>query len=75
MGKTFEAQLIGTDLKVGIVVGRFNEFITSKLLDGALDGLKDTELTRKILILLGFQVHLKYHLFQSKWLKQEITTL
>lgn len=40
MGKTFEAQLIGTDLKLGIVVGRFNEFITSKLLDGALDGLK-----------------------------------
>ncbi len=40
MGKIFEAQLIGTDLKVGIVVGRFNEFITSKLVDGALDGLK-----------------------------------
>lgn len=40
MGKVFEAQLIGTDLKVGIVVGRFNEFINSKLLDGALDGLK-----------------------------------
>ena len=40
MGKIFEAQLIGTDLKIGIAVGRFNEFITSKLLDGALDGLK-----------------------------------
>ncbi|HWL24396.1 MAG TPA: 6,7-dimethyl-8-ribityllumazine synthase [Ureibacillus sp.] len=40
MGKIFEAQLIGTELKVGIVVGRFNEFITSKLVDGALDGLK-----------------------------------
>ncbi|BDH63071.1 6,7-dimethyl-8-ribityllumazine synthase [Lysinibacillus sp. PLM2] len=40
MGKVFEAQLIGTDLKIGIVVGRFNEFITSKLLDGAIDGLK-----------------------------------
>jgi 6,7-dimethyl-8-ribityllumazine synthase len=40
MGKVFEAQLIGSGLKVGIVVGRFNEFITSKLLDGALDGLK-----------------------------------
>lgn len=40
MGKVFEAQLIGTDLKIGIVVGRFNEFINSKLLDGALDGLK-----------------------------------
>ena len=40
MGKQFEAQLIGTGLKVGIVVGRFNEFIVNKLLDGALDGLK-----------------------------------
>lgn len=40
MGKVFEAQLIGTDLKIGIVVGRFNEFINGKLLDGALDGLK-----------------------------------
>lgn len=40
MGKTFEAQLVGTDLKIGIVVGRFNEFINDKLLSGALDGLK-----------------------------------
>lgn len=39
MGKTFEGHLVGTDLKVGIVVGRFNEFITSKLLGGALDAL------------------------------------
>ncbi|MEK4386139.1 6,7-dimethyl-8-ribityllumazine synthase [Solibacillus sp. FSL W7-1464] len=40
MGKIFEAQLVGTDLKIGIVVGRFNEFINDKLLSGALDGLK-----------------------------------
>lgn len=40
MGQVFEAQLIGTDLKIGIVVGRFNEFINGKLLDGAMDGLK-----------------------------------
>lgn len=40
MGQVFEAQLIGTELKIGVVVGRFNEFITAKLLDGALDGLK-----------------------------------
>ena len=40
MGKIFEAQLIGTDLKIGIVVGRFNEFINDKLLGGAMDGLK-----------------------------------
>ncbi|MCR2822241.1 6,7-dimethyl-8-ribityllumazine synthase [Lederbergia panacisoli] len=40
MGQVFEAQLIGTDLKIGIVVGRFNEFLTGKLLGGAMDGLK-----------------------------------
>jgi 6,7-dimethyl-8-ribityllumazine synthase len=38
--KTYEGNLIGTGLRVGIVVARFNEFINSKLLDGALDGLK-----------------------------------
>jgi 6,7-dimethyl-8-ribityllumazine synthase len=40
MGKTFEGKLVGSNLKIGIVVGRFNEFITSKLLDGAIDTLK-----------------------------------
>ncbi|MDQ1146378.1 MAG: 6,7-dimethyl-8-ribityllumazine synthase [Bacillus sp. (in: firmicutes)] len=40
MGHTFEGNLVGSGLKVGIVVGRFNEFITSKLLGGAQDALK-----------------------------------
>jgi len=40
MGKIFEGNLVATGLKVGIVVGRFNEFITSKLLGGAQDALK-----------------------------------
>ncbi|WNF38955.1 6,7-dimethyl-8-ribityllumazine synthase [Bacillaceae bacterium IKA-2] len=40
MGKIYEGNLIGTGLKVGIVVGRFNEFITSKLLGGAQDALR-----------------------------------
>ncbi|MCO7174904.1 6,7-dimethyl-8-ribityllumazine synthase [Sporolactobacillus kofuensis] len=39
MGKIFEGKLIGQGLKVGIVVSRFNEFITSKLLSGAQDAL------------------------------------
>ncbi len=39
MGEIYQGNLIGTGLKVGIVVGRFNEFITSKLLSGALDTL------------------------------------
>lgn len=34
-----EGNLIAEGLKVGIVVGRFNEFIGSKLLGGAMDGL------------------------------------
>ena len=37
---TFEGNLVAQDMKVGIVVARFNEFITSRLLGGALDGLK-----------------------------------
>jgi len=40
MVKIYEGQLQGDGIKVGIVVGRFNEFISSKLLEGALDGLK-----------------------------------
>jgi len=39
MAKTFEGKLLAEGLKFGIVVSRFNEFITRKLLDGALDAL------------------------------------
>ena len=37
--KTFEGKLVSKDIKVGIAVSRFNEFITTKLLSGAIDGL------------------------------------
>ena len=37
--KTNEGKLIAEGLKFGIVIGRFNEFISSKLLGGAIDGL------------------------------------
>ncbi|MEG6586010.1 6,7-dimethyl-8-ribityllumazine synthase [Dendrosporobacter sp. 1207_IL3150] len=40
MAKVFEGQLVAEGLKVGIVVARFNEFITNKLLGGAIDALK-----------------------------------
>ncbi|MEA3356308.1 MAG: 6,7-dimethyl-8-ribityllumazine synthase [Candidatus Bipolaricaulota bacterium] len=40
MGKTFEGKLAGTGLRVGIVVGRFNDLITSRLLAGARDRLR-----------------------------------
>ncbi|ASJ55616.1 6,7-dimethyl-8-ribityllumazine synthase [Brevibacillus formosus] len=38
--RTFEGHLVGTGLRVGIVAGRFNELIVSKLVGGALDALK-----------------------------------
>ena len=37
--KIFEGELQAKGLKFGIVISRFNEFITSKLLDGAIDAL------------------------------------
>ncbi|MFC3041263.1 6,7-dimethyl-8-ribityllumazine synthase [Virgibacillus xinjiangensis] len=40
MTKMYEGNLVGTDLKIGIVVARFNDFITGRLLDGAVDTLK-----------------------------------
>ena len=36
---TFEGMLLGEGLKFGVVVARFNDFITHKLLDGAQDAL------------------------------------
>lgn len=40
MSKVYEGHLVSEGLKYGIVAGRFNEFITHKLLSGALDALK-----------------------------------
>jgi 6,7-dimethyl-8-ribityllumazine synthase len=37
--KTNQGNLIAQDLKFGIAIGRFNEFISSRLLSGAIDGL------------------------------------
>ena len=39
MANVMEGFITGKGLKFGIVVARFNEFITSKLLSGALDTL------------------------------------
>jgi len=39
MSKHFEGKLIGEGLRFGLVISRFNEFITKKLLEGAQDAL------------------------------------
>ena len=38
--KVFEGKLFAHDLKIAIIVSRFNSFITERLLEGALDALK-----------------------------------
>jgi 6,7-dimethyl-8-ribityllumazine synthase len=43
----FEGKLVSKGIKIGIVAARFNEFITSKLLGGALDGLKRHEVNEE----------------------------
>jgi len=40
MVRYYEGKLVSDGLKFGVVVGRFNEFISSKLLGGALDAFK-----------------------------------
>ena len=40
MTKYYEGHLVSQGLKYGVVAGRFNEFISSKLLGGALDAFK-----------------------------------
>jgi len=39
MPKLYEGHLLGQGLKFGLIAGRFNEFITNKLMSGALDAL------------------------------------
>ena len=39
MGRTFEGKLDGAGLRIAVVVSRFNEDVTSKMLDGAREAL------------------------------------
>ena len=39
MANNFEGKLTASGLKFGVAIGRFNDFITTRLLEGAIDGL------------------------------------
>ncbi|HIE51442.1 MAG TPA: 6,7-dimethyl-8-ribityllumazine synthase [Armatimonadetes bacterium] len=47
MGRTFEGQLVGRGRRFAIVVSRFNDFISRRLLDGALDALRRHEVAEE----------------------------
>lgn len=42
-----EGKLVSKNMRIGIVAARFNEFITSKLIDGALDALRRHEVSEE----------------------------
>ena len=58
---TLEGKLVANNMKVGIVVARFNEFITNKLLGGAMDGLLRHDVKEGTLRWHGCRGHLKSH--------------
>ena len=58
-----EGKLVAEGMKIGIVCARFNEFITSKLLGGAMDAL----------VRHGYRAHLKFLWLLRKWLQQAST--
>ncbi len=47
MGNTYEGKLVASGLRFGIVVSRFNELITSRLLGGAMDALERHDARRE----------------------------
>ena len=63
----FEGKLISKEIKIGIVASRFNEFITSKLLSGALDGLKRHEVKDEDIDVAWVPGRLKFRSLRLKW--------
>ncbi len=60
--KIFEGKFIGTNLKVAIVMSRFNHFIGKQLVEGAKDGLIRHDVEEKATS-ISFMLleHLKFH--------------
>lgn len=69
--KTFEGKLVSQNIKVGIVAARFNEFITSKLLSGAMDGLLRHDVQDADIHVAWVPVLLRSHWSPLKWQKAE----
>lgn len=73
--KTFEGKLVSQNVKVGIVAACFNEFITSKLLSGAMDGLLRHDVQDADIHVAWVPVLLRFHWSPLKWQKAESTML
>ena len=71
--KKFEGKLVSENIKIGIVASRFNEFITSKLLSGAMDGLLRHDVKEEDIHVAWVPGALKSLLSLLKWQKAEST--
>ena len=68
--KTLEGKLVSDGMKVGIVAARFNEFITSKLVSGAMDGLTRHNVKEEHLQNARLQRHIEIQLNATKKTKK-----
>ena len=73
--KSFEGKLIAQNIRVGIVAARFNEFITSRLLGGAMDALLRHDVSEDVFMSHGCRERLKFRWLLPKWQKAESTML
>jgi len=67
--KVYEGKLISENIRIGIVATRFNEFITSKLLEGALDCLKRHDISEETIDLVWVPGAFEIPLVASKMAK------
>lgn len=69
--KTYEGNLVSKEIRIGIVAARFNEFITSKLISGALDALKRHDVKEDDITLAWVPGAFEIPLIASKMSKSE----
>ena len=73
--KTYEGNLVSRGIKVGIVAARFNEFIVSKLISGATDGLVRHDVREEDIEIAWVPGAFEIPLIASKMAKSEPITL
>lgn len=69
--KIYEGNLVPKSVRIAIVVTRFNEFITSKLLAGAMDALKRHEVSEDAIEIVWVPGAFEIPLIASKLAKSE----
>ncbi len=70
----FEGKLVSENIKVGIVASRFNEFITSKLIGGAIDGLVRHNVREQDVDIAWVPGAFEAPWLHKRWRKQVATT-